>query len=603
MFQFLSRLFYIIRGHRKGLILLVVLLFLLSFMETASVALIGPFIATATDPTFISKTPVLNWVYQQLGFTSTVQFLLVFGLCVIGVFYLKIFTAFNATRYIFTYGFKFQGSLSFRLLHNYLTAPYTFHLKRNTATLIQIVIKDTELFCNGVLMPLLTSISNIFVTSALVILLISTSSMAVLLIALFLVFGYFSIQLLKGRLWRWGKDASDSSTEMIRIINHSLGGFKETRIIGCEPYFEQQLQVQTEKMATATSKATTFSTFPRYMVEGLFMTFLIVFTLSFLMLNQEDPQRVTSVLGVFALASFRLMPAVGNLLGTVNGVRYNSYVLDKLYLDLKEQEALENEIFISQSLSSDQASSVNAAKLRGERPVLPCLDEILLKEVTYRYPDVEENALNEISLTIKRGQSIGLIGRSGAGKTTLVDVILGLLTPQTGDIQVDGVSIYQDLRAWQNLIGYVPQSIFLTDDTLERNIAFGVPDHLIDANKLQQAIRSVQLSKVVEQLPEGIHTVLGERGVRLSGGQRQRVGIARALYHEREILVLDEATAALDNETESLVSDAIKALGGTKTIIIIAHRLSTIQHCDRIYKMEQGRVVESGSYQEVILEK
>jgi ABC-type multidrug transport system fused ATPase/permease subunit len=515
---------------------------------------------------------------------------------------LKIFTAFNVTRYVFTYGFKFQGSLSFRLLHTYLTAPYTFHLKRNTATLIQIVIKDTEVFCNGVLMALLSSISNIFVTSALVILLINTSPMAVLLIALFLLVGYASIQLLKDRLWRWGKDASDASTEMIRIINHSLGGFKETRMIGCEPYFEQQLQVQTEKMATATSKALAFSTFPRYVIEGLFMTFLIVFTLSFLMLNQENPQRVTSVLGVFALALFRLMPAVSNLLGTVNGVRYNSYVVDKLYLDLKEQEALENETFISQSLSSDQVSSGKATELRSERPALPFFHEILLKEITYRYPKVEENALNEISLTIKRGQSIGLIGRSGAGKTTLVDVILGLLTPQTGDIQVDGVSIYQDLRSWQNLIGYVPQSIFLTDDTLERNIAFGVPEHLIDSEKLQWVIRSVQLSELVEQLPEGVKTVLGERGVRLSGGQRQRVGIARALYHEREVLVLDEATAALDNETEKLVSDAIQALGGTKTIIIIAHRLSTIEHCDHIYKMEQGRILQSGRYQEVILE-
>jgi ABC-type multidrug transport system fused ATPase/permease subunit len=598
MLQFFSKLFYIIRGHRKGLILLVLLFFLLSLMESASVALIGPFTAIATDPNFISGTPALHLVYQKLGFASRTQFLLIFGLCIIGIFYLKIFTAFNITRYVFTYGFRFQGSLSSKLLHTYLTAPYTFHLQRNTATLIQIVIKDTEVFCNGVLMPLLNSVSNIFVTSALVILLIITSPMAVILIGLFLLVGYFSIQLLKHRLWRWGKDASDASTEMIRIINHSLGGFKETRIIGCEPYFEQQLQVQTEKMATATSKAVTFSTFPRYVIEGLFMTFLIVFTFLFLMFDQEEPQRITSVLGIFALASFRLMPAIGNLLGTVNGVRYNSYVLDKLYLDLKEQERLNSEIFIKQNLNSARSGG-----LVRELTALPFLNEILLKEVTYRYPNVEENALNEVSLTIKRGQSIGLIGRSGAGKTTLVDVILGLLAPQTGDIQVDGVSIYQDLRSWQNLIGYVPQSIFLTDDTLERNIAFGVPDHLIDAEKVERAIRSVQLSELVEQLPEGIKTVLGERGVRLSGGQRQRVGIARSLYHEREVLVLDEATAALDNETESLVSEAIKALGGTKTIIIIAHRLSTIQHCDLIYKMEKGHVVQSGSYQEVVLEK
>jgi ABC-type multidrug transport system fused ATPase/permease subunit len=574
------------------------LFFLVSFMESASVALIGPFTAIATDPTFISKTPMFHWLYQRLGFNSTNQFLLVFGLCIIGFFYLKIFTAFNITQYVFTYGFKFQSSLSLRLLRTYLRAPYTFHLQRNTATLIQIIAKDAGDFSNNVLMPILNSISNIFVITALAILLITTAPMAVIMIGIFILVGYVSIQLLKQKLWQWGKDSSEASTEMIRIINHSLGGFKETRIIGCEPYFEEQLQVQTDKMTNATSKAVTFSTLPRYLIESLFVTFLIIFTFVFLMFNPENPQKITSVLGIFALASFRLIPAVGNLIGTVNGVRYNGYIVDKLYLDLKEQKVLDIQS------SMDLPSNFGKEKeLCSQGPRMQFSDEIFLKKITYRYPNVEENALNEISLTIKRGQSIGLIGRSGAGKTTLVDIILGLLTPESGDILVDGVSIYQDLRSWQNLIGYVPQSIFLTDDTLARNVAFGVPDHLINKEKLEQVIRSVELSELVAQMPQGINTVLGERGVRLSGGQRQRVGIARALYHEREILVFDEATAALDNETEGLVTEAIKSLTGIKTMIIIAHRLSTIEHCDLIYKMEKGRVVQAGSYQAVVLEK
>jgi ABC-type multidrug transport system fused ATPase/permease subunit len=206
-----------------------------------------------------------------------------------------------------------------------------------------------------------------------------------------------------------------------------------------------------------------------------------------------------------------------------------------------------------------------------------------------------------MSLSIRKGESIGLIGKSGAGKTTLVDVILGLFIPQFGDIKVDGVSVYSDLRSWQNMLGYVPQSIFLIDDTLERNIAYGVADYLIDQNKLKKAIAMAQLSDVVKQLPEGVKTLIGERGVLLSGGQRQRVGIARVLYHEREILVFDEATAALDSETEHLITEATKALTGSKTIIIIAHRLSTIEHCDCIYQLEQGRILKSGSYQEVVL--
>ncbi len=211
-------------------------------------------------------------------------------------------------------------------------------------------------------------------------------------------------------------------------------------------------------------------------------------------------------------------------------------------------------------------------------------------------------AVENVSLKIKKGQSIALIGKSGSGKTTLVDIILGLLEPNQGDILVDGKSVYNNLRSWQNMIGYIPQSIFLIDDTVERNIAFGVPDSAIDPAKINKALQAAQLEELITQLPQGIQTEVGERGVRLSGGQRQRIGIARALYHEREILVLDEATSALDNETEKLVSEAIKSLAGTKTLIIIAHRLSTVEHCDRVYLMDKGHVIKSGSYQEVVVE-
>ena len=228
-------------------------------------------------------------------------------------------------------------------------------------------------------------------------------------------------------------------------------------------------------------------------------------------------------------------------------------------------------------------------------------DKIELQQISYQYPQAEENALDCLDLKINKGESIALIGKSGAGKTTLVDVILGLLIPQHGDIKVDNQSIYSDISVWQNLIGYIPQSIFLLDDSIEKNIAFGTPEHLIDRPKLQQAIKAAQLEELIERLPQGTKTIVGERGVLLSGGQRQRIGIARALYHEREILVLDEATAALDNETESLVTEAIKSLANSKTMIIIAHRLTTVEHCDRIYELERGRIVRSGSYQEVVL--
>jgi ABC-type multidrug transport system fused ATPase/permease subunit len=237
-----------------------------------------------------------------------------------------------------------------------------------------------------------------------------------------------------------------------------------------------------------------------------------------------------------------------------------------------------------------------------EVPTMYLTKTVNLKNISYRYSGTSELALRDISLSIEKGQSIALIGKSGAGKTTLVDVILGLLKPDSGDISVDGVSIYGKLRSWQNLVGYIPQSISLLDESVERNIAFGVPEHMIDSDRLNKAIKAAQLEELIEQLPDGIKTSVGERGVRLSGGQRQRIGIARALYFGREILVLDEATSALDNETESLVTEAIRALSGTKTMIIIAHRLTTVEHCDRIYLLDKGRIVQSGSYREVVVE-
>jgi ABC-type multidrug transport system fused ATPase/permease subunit len=232
--------------------------------------------------------------------------------------------------------------------------------------------------------------------------------------------------------------------------------------------------------------------------------------------------------------------------------------------------------------------------------ILPFQDELVIDNVFYRYPNTTMDSLQGINLRVKKGESVAFIGKSGAGKTTLVDVILGLLEATSGDIRVDGQSIYQNLRAWQNNLGYIPQSIFLTDESLKQNIAFGVPVAAIDDARIQKAIVAAQLTDLVAQLPQGLDTPVGERGVRLSGGQRQRVGIARALYHERDVLVLDEATSALDTDTEKLVTEAIASLSGSKTLFIIAHRLSTVEKCDRLYLLDQGKIVKSGTYAEVV---
>lgn len=589
MNKFLSKFFYVTRGKHKSFTVISCLFVVSSIFEMLGVGLMGPFAAMVTDSDFITNTRWLNAIYQKLSFDSDREFILAFGIFTIIAFYVKAALGFISQKAIAEFSHSLKGVLSYKLMKSYLSAPYTLHLTKNSADLVQSVITFTDRFCIGLVLSLLTSISNGVVIIALITLLIWTNAAASIGIAVVLLVSLAVLNPLKERLARWGKNGFDASAEMIRVLNHGLGGLKETRIIGCEPYFEAQMNQAANKYSRNMGLADSYANLPRYVVEAVIISFLIVFAFLFVTFNQDNNQNLTSIFGIFAIASIRLLPATGNTIGCISVIRYNIHSLDSLYAELKEAESFEaqNQKYISKA-SNPQA------KLNFQQ-------QIAIDNLVYRYPNAATNALNGINLSIEKGHSIGLIGKSGSGKTTLVDVLMGLLLPESGDITVDDISVYDNLRAWQNLIGYVPQTIFLIDDTLERNIAFGVPDNQIDRQRLQKAVAAAQLTEVVENLPRGLNTTVGERGVLLSGGQRQRVGIARALYHEKEILVFDEATAALDNETENLITDATKALSGSKTIIIIAHRLSTIEHCDRIYRLERGSITQSGNYETVVL--
>ncbi len=598
MINYLSRFFYILQGKKGALLFIAILVLIVSILEAVGIGLVGPFIALATDLGLIHKNSQFNWVYTQLGFRSEVQFVSLVGLGILGILYFKAFLGFQIQKYIFKFGFAQQADLRERLMSAYLRVPYIVHLSRNTAVPVQTILTETLTFANGILMPSLFCISNLAVVLALTLLLFKTDLIATALILIVLLLVSYFLYQFKDKLSRWGKETHESDVQMIRIINHGLGGFKETRVIGCEAYFENKLHEQAAKFKVAVSAYNAFSVLARYALEPILLTFLVGFTITYLFLNQ-NPEKLTATLGIFGLASVRLLPAASNLMQSFSGIKSASYVVDQLYLDLKELEKAEYKVDLNPSTNLRNGDLSSATSER--KKAMTFTDKVSLDKVVYRYPNVSEPALRDISLVINKGESIGLIGRSGAGKTTLVDVLLGLLIPESGDIKVDGISVGNNLRPWQNLLGYIPQSIFLMDDTIECNIAFGVSEDQIDRQRLSDAIQAAQLAELIEELPDGIKTIVGERGVRLSGGQRQRVGIARALYHECEILILDEATSALDNETESLVTEAIKSLRGMKTMIIIAHRLSTIEHCDRIYMLEKGQVVKSGSYQEVVL--
>ena len=603
MKNYIVKFLYILSDEKKYLFFLTLAFIIISLMDAVGISIIGPFVSFAIHPDKIKQNTWLNWAYQDSDLTAN-QFLAYLGLLIIIIFCLKSVISFFTQFYIFRLSYRQKGKLANRLLKAYLKAPYTFHLNKNSAQIINRIVSETQIFSNRITLSLLRTVSNFFIILVLSILLCITNFLAILAVVVSVLPLLVLLYLFKHRLKQWGKNATKANQAMVRIINHGLGGIKETKIIGCERYFEKQLTQQSKIYARVLSLSQAFLITPRIIIEVLLIVLLVGFMSLYLAFNQNiEPQNVqkfTSTISIFALASFRLKPAMVVMIQSITLLRNSAYVLDELYLDLKETEDIESTDNIKY-LSNKNTGKVFINDNNHSMETIRFADQIIINSLSYRYPNALQDALQEISITINKGESISLIGKSGAGKTTLVDVILGLLQPQQGDIQVDGHSIYSNLRNWQNLVGYIPQSIFLIDDTLEKNIAFGVSEDLIDRQKLYQAIKLAQLEEVVENLPNGLKTIVGERGLLLSGGQRQRVGIARALYHEREILVLDEATAALDNETESLITEAITSLSGKKTMIIIAHRLTTVKHCDRIYLMEKGCIIKSGSYEEVVL--
>jgi len=607
MIKSLSKFLYILKDQKKKLFILVLLVLVTSVLDTLGIGFVGSFIALASSSDFIHKNYWLNWLYTQLSFQSTNQFISCTALLILSIFYVKSYVSFRLHHSIHKFSFEQEGKLRSKLLHSYLSAPYTFHLGINTAVVVHNIITETQKFCMGVMLPGLQFAANVTILGFILLLLINTNLLATVVVFGILLLAASPYYLFQDKIVLWGKEKSIAQKEMIRIINHSLGGLKESWVIGCNEYFENQMNQQSKKFAEAASLFSVFKFLPRVVIEPLLVTFLVALVV--ISLLGQGTNNLFVELGIFTTAAIRLMPVVSLSMTEFSQIRNSSYALSQLYYDLKNLEQFTQNNLEKRALRghsfSDNSFSVESLyrSSQSNGGVMPYVNQITLEAVTYRYPKASVDTVKNISLSITKGQSIALIGKSGAGKTTLVDIILGLLTSDSGDIKVDGTSIYKDLRSWQNLVGYIPQFIFLTDDTIARNIAFGVPDELIDFERLNKAIQAAHLTELVQQLPDSLQTVIGERGVRLSGGQRQRIGIARALYHEREILILDEATAALDTETENRVTAAINALSGKKTLIIIAHRLTTIQHCDCVYLLDGGRIVKSGSYQEVVLEE
>ncbi|TWD98909.1 ABC-type multidrug transport system fused ATPase/permease subunit [Neobacillus bataviensis] len=571
------------RREKKKLILLFFMLIIAAIFETTGIGLIVPFVGIVTNPKMIKEQSILSNIYSLLDFQSTNAFVLFAVGVLLSVFIIK-----NAYLLVFYYLqyrviYNQKVKLSSAMFREYLTKPYTFHLQRNSAELLRNINGEVPKVFDGILLASFQLLTEILVIISILSLLIVTAPIATFTSGLLLggsVLLFFKI--FRNKITFLGKESQRVSREVIKWVNQGLGASKEIKVSGKESYFVDSYSVQSRVMANNTIYKNMLDQVPRMFIETLLVSVVLI-TMIILVFQGTDTSKLVATMSLFAMAAFRLMPSIQRIVATLTTIRFSQPALTVVYNDLVKDNS-------GRSLIDKEVdyNSRTVKFLAGEKIFN---NSIKLENVDFRYPNQEKYSIKNVSLTIPIGNSVAFVGTSGAGKTTIVDIILGLLEPEKGQVLVDGKNLIELMPLWQKKIGYIPQSIYLSDESIRKNVAFGINDKEIDEDAVQKAIVDAQLKDFVDSLPEGLDTVVGERGVRLSGGQRQRIGIARALYHNPEIIFLDEATSALDNDTEKEIMKSIDGLKGEKTLIIIAHRLSTIENCDIVFKVDKGRLI------------
>jgi ATP-binding cassette, subfamily B, bacterial PglK len=567
--------------QRKYFLVLFCLMIIGMGFETLGVALVFPILIAITKEGILDSYPLIGSIISFFGVAPNRRGVVIFGVIIMIVAY----TIKTSYLLFLTYKQdKFSASLTVNIskvfFAGYMHQPYSFHIQRNSSELIQ-NIKDEVFGFVSTLASLMSLMSELLVIIGLGALLIFLEPNAFFLMSTTL-FSFTAIYYLLTRnlLSRWGAIRMKHNVQSLKNLQQGLGGVKDIKLLGREELFINQYEYNMSQRARIGVFYGIVQAIPRSMLELLMV---LGFGLVVLVTMASEGRTIESIipsLGVFAMAAFRIMPSSNKIIGSLQVLRFNLPMLNKLYNE-KELFSKHPENYVKESAIFSK--------------------EIEITNLDFAYSGTKNDSLSGLNIRIPAGQSIGFIGPSGAGKTTLIDIILGLLIPTNGKILIDGKDIKVQTREWQNLIGYIPQDIFLTDDTLRNNIAFGVPENEINNEWINTAVNKSELKDFIETLPLKLETIVGEHGVKLSGGQRQRIGIARALYHNPQVLVLDEATSSLDNKTEGSVMKSINELHGEKTIIVITHRLSTISYCDYVYKLENGKIVEEGDYESVIL--
>ena len=565
--------------QKKRLMILALITIIGAFLEVIGVSLMLPLITAIMQPDIIKSNIYIAYICNILDLHSHRTFVIV---CIVAVIFVFIFKdLFLMMEYYIQARFVYnnQFAMQQRMLNGFINRPYEFFLSAESGEILRVIQSDiTKVYA------LLTNLLGMFTESIVALAItitifvidpIMTTFVIVMMTFVVIIISKFVKPILKKK----GEERHVHYSLMYKWLLQSITGIKEVKVSAKEEFFEKNFEISGRKYISAEKWSTVFSNIPRLMIEMVSVCSTLAF-IAFMIYKGKEIETLVPTLGAFAMAAMKLMPSANRIVGAINQVVFYEPSLNKLVMDIN--------LFDEDEEKYDKFRKTNINKSDKK---LTFNNKIELKGITYKYQNSDKLILDKADMIIPIGKSIGIVGASGAGKTTAVDLLLGVLLARDGEILADGVNVMNNYPEWLSHIGYIPQSIFMLDDDIKSNVAFGVKEDEQDERRVWEAIREAQLEDFVNGLKDGIHTQIGERGMRLSGGQKQRIGIARALYSNPEVLVFDEATSALDNETEAAVMSSINCLRGKKTMIIIAHRLQTIEECDMVYRVENGKII------------
>ena len=573
-------------GQRKSFYILQILVISMTIAEIASIASIVPFMAIVGDPSLLQKENLLGTLYIKSNLTSPYEFIFYLGFIVLAILMISAFISIFITWRLAIFSTKIGVEIGDSLYSYYLNQDWLFHTRGSSSNLTKKISTDTARLTTEFILPLMYLNSRLCLTVIVVLMLLIYDPFVMIICLIIFSGGYFFIfKLAQTKLEINNKNISNMFLERYKLMNSGFGGIKEVLLMGKSSNFIKLFTTAGNKLAYSQGVNKAIALVPRYFMELMGFTFMISLVLYLISKSQGVLflASILPILSIYAIAGIKLLPALQQIFGAITTIKGNLSAYRSIEEDLKN------------------INTQVKKKIEANKQVWSKHNEICLKNITFNFTEKKFFTINNVSLTIKPNTSVGFVGKSGSGKSTIIDIITGLIEPQQGEITIDGIPLNKkNLRTWQNKIGIVPQAIFLLEGSVAENVAFGISHDLIDYQQVKKVLKLAYLEEWLSGLENGIHTKVGERGIQLSGGQRQRIAIARSLYYEPDVLIFDEATSALDRITEKTIMNSIDDFSGKKTLIMISHRLTTVQKCDQIFIIDKGAIIDSGTYQELL---